>query len=76
MAGTFTDLPKEQRLTLLVCYAAQRAGCTKGIHNDAILKILAAINADAMDDKEIESLRASLTNDVQACRRLIYEERI
>lgn len=75
MAGTFNDLPREQRLLLLICYAAKRAGCKEGIHPATILKVLSAIDADDMDDKEIESMRASLTTDVQACRRLIYEER-
>lgn len=72
---TFETLPKDQQLVLLVLYAAERAGCKDELHKAAISNILASINAEAMNDEQINAMRSALTTDVQACRRLIFEER-
>lgn len=72
---SFEDMPLEAQVTLLVFYAAKRAGLREGLHEETVARIIENIGGDSMTPAQIQALRAKLRDDVAACKTLIYEER-
>jgi hypothetical protein len=66
---TWTDLSDDSASTLLIFYAAKRAGLD-GLTQEQAYKIWCGM-FDGMTRADIDAVREELSRDVEACRRLV-----